>query len=170
MPDLYRTISGALFRAPNLEHNNRDHIPWNAVQERADRNVILVNGTNEFTLEQVYDKLFQKSYEEWLAKERKKSRAKDDPPTYYEKIQKDKKKHLLDVWFDRTTAPSKFCVESTVDAEDEWLHSFFYFNDEIPSEADFEKTIGDYLTFEFSMIMQNREYLFSQGGEENAEP
>jgi hypothetical protein len=94
MPDVYRTISGALFRAPNLEHNNRDHIPWNAVQERADRNVILVNGTKEFTLEQVYDKLFQKSYEEWLAKERKKSRAKDDPPTYYEKIQKDKKKHL----------------------------------------------------------------------------
>jgi hypothetical protein len=94
MPDIYRTISGALFRAPNLEHNNRDHIPWNAVQERADRNVILVNGTKEFTLEQVYDKLFQKSYEEWLAKERKKSRAKDDPPTYYEKIQKDKKKHL----------------------------------------------------------------------------
>lgn len=30
MPDVYRTISGALFRAPNLEHNNRDHIPWNA--------------------------------------------------------------------------------------------------------------------------------------------
>lgn len=94
MPDVYRTISGALFRAPNLEHNNRDHIPWNAVQERADRNVILVNGTKEFTLEQVYDKLFQKSYEEWLAKERKKSRAKDDSPTYYEKIEKDKKKHL----------------------------------------------------------------------------
>lgn len=94
MPDVYRTISGALFRAPNLEHNNRDHIPWNAVQERADRNVILVNGTNDFTLEQVYDKLFQKSYEEWLAKERKKSRAKDEPTTYYEKIEKDKKKHL----------------------------------------------------------------------------
>ena len=94
MPDVYRTISGALFRAPNLEHNNRDHIPWNAVQERADRNVILVNGTKDFTLEQVYDKLFQKSYEEWLAKERKKSRAKDDPPTYYEKIERDKKKHL----------------------------------------------------------------------------
>ena len=94
MPDIYRTISGALFRAPNLEHNNRDHIPWNAVQERADRNVVFVNGTKDFTLEQIYDKLFQKSYEEWLAKERKKSRAKDDPPTYYEKIQKDKKKHL----------------------------------------------------------------------------
>ena len=94
MPDVYRTISGALFRAPNLEHNNRDHIPWNAVPERADRNVIVVNGTKDFTLEQVYDKLFQKSYEEWLAKERTKSRAKDDPPTYYEKIERDKKKHL----------------------------------------------------------------------------
>ncbi|RXE57977.1 hypothetical protein [Acetivibrio mesophilus] len=94
MPDIYRTISGALFRAPNLVHNNRDHIPWNAVQERADRNVVFLNGTKDFTLEQIYDKLFQKSYEEWLAKERKKSRAKDDPPTYYEKIEKDKKKHL----------------------------------------------------------------------------
>lgn len=94
MPDIYRTISGALFRAPNLVHNNRDHIPWNAVQERADRNVVFVNGTKDFTLEQIYDKLFQKSYEEWIAKERKKSRAKDDPPTYYEKIEKDKKKHL----------------------------------------------------------------------------
>ena len=28
---------------------------------------------------------------------------------------------------------------------------------------DFEKAIGDYLTFEFSMIMQNREYLFERG-------
>lgn len=47
------------------------------MKERADKNVIFVNGTKDFTLEQVYDKLFQKSYEEWLAKERKKSRAKD---------------------------------------------------------------------------------------------
>ena len=43
------------------------------------------------------------------------------------------------------------------------LHSYFYFNDEIPTDADFEKSIGDYLTFEFSMIMQNREYLFEGG-------
>ena len=76
---------------------------------------------------------------------------------------KDKKQHLLDVWFGRTEAPSKFCVESTAQAEDEWLHSFYYFNDEIPTEADFEKAIGDYLSFEFSMVMQNREYLFTGG-------
>ena len=76
---------------------------------------------------------------------------------------KDKKQHLLDVWFGRTEAPSKFCVKSTVQADDEWLHSFYYFNDEIPTEVDFEKAIGDYLSFEFSMVMQNREYLFLGG-------
>ena len=82
---------------------------------------------------------------------------------------KDKRQHLLDVWFGRTKAASKFCVESTVKAEDEWLHSFFYFNDEKPTDADFEKAIGDYLTFEFSMIMQNRDYLFKNGGGDIAE-
>ena len=73
---------------------------------------------------------------------------------------KDKKQHLLDVWFDRIESETKFCVKTTIEAEDEWLHSFYYFNDEIPTEEDFEKTIGDYLTFEFSMIMQGRGYLF----------
>ena len=34
--------------------------------------------------------------------------------------------------------------------------------------SDFEKSIGDYLTFEFSMVMQNREYLF-EGGEDDGE-
>jgi len=73
---------------------------------------------------------------------------------------KDKKQHLLDVWFDRLEAETKFCVKTTIEPNDEWLHSFYYFNDEIPNEEDFEKTITDYLTFELSMVMQNREYLF----------
>ena len=80
---------------------------------------------------------------------------------------KDKRQHLLDVWNGRVEAPSKFCVESTVQPDDEWLHSFYYFSDEIPTDSDFEKAIGDYLTFEFSMIMQNRNYLFEQNGEDN---
>lgn len=79
---------------------------------------------------------------------------------------KDKRQHLLDVWFGRVEASSKFCVESTVKPDDEWLHSFYYFNDEIPTDADFEKSIGDYLTFEFSMVMQNREYLFEGGADD----
>ncbi|MDR0659944.1 MAG: N-6 DNA methylase [Prevotellaceae bacterium] len=73
---------------------------------------------------------------------------------------KDRKQHLLDVWFNRIESETKFCVKTIIGAEDEWLHSFYYFNDEIPTEADFEKTMGDYLTFEFSMIMQGRGYLF----------
>lgn len=75
---------------------------------------------------------------------------------------KDKKQHLLDVWFNRIEAETKFCVPTTVEADDEWLHSFYYFNDEIPTAEDFSKTIGDYLSFEFSMIMQDREYLFKE--------
>lgn len=82
---------------------------------------------------------------------------------------KDKKQHLLDVWNGRIKAPSKFCVESTVTAEDEWLHSFYYFNDEVPTEEDFERAIGDYLSFEFSMIMQNREYLFKETDDDETE-
>ncbi len=77
---------------------------------------------------------------------------------------KDKKQHLLDVWFGRIEAETKFCVKTTIEATDEWLHSFYYFNDEIPTEEDFIKTIGDYLTFEFSMVMQGREYLFKEDG------
>lgn len=72
----------------------------------------------------------------------------------------DKKQHLLDIWYSRIEADTKYCVKTTIKDTDEWLHSFYYFNDEIPTDVDFEKTVGDYLTFEFSMIMQNRQYLF----------
>lgn len=73
---------------------------------------------------------------------------------------KERKAHLLSCWLNDAPADSKFMVKTTVEPDDEWLHSFYYFNDEIPTEEDFEKTIGDYLTFEFSMIMQGREDLF----------
>lgn len=73
---------------------------------------------------------------------------------------KDKRQHLLDVWFNRIESETKFCVETTIEAEDEWLHAFYYFNDEIPSEKDFENTMADYLTFEFNMITHGRGYLF----------
>lgn len=73
---------------------------------------------------------------------------------------KDKKQHLLDVWFGRMESETKFCVKTTVEASDEWLHSFYYFNDSIPSEEDFAKTVADYLTFEVNMITHGRGYLF----------
>jgi type I restriction-modification system DNA methylase subunit len=73
---------------------------------------------------------------------------------------KSQKSHLLDCWLHDKPAETKFMVKTTVEPTDEWLHSFYYFNDEIPAEQDFEKTVSDYLTFEFGMIMQDREYLF----------
>lgn len=78
----------------------------------------------------------------------------------------DKKQRLLDVWFDRIEAETKFCVKTTVEASDEWLHSFYYFNDEIPTEEDFAKTVADYLTFEVNMITHGRGYLFGVSEEE----
>lgn len=82
---------------------------------------------------------------------------------------KDKRQHLLDVWFGRIEAETKFCVETTIEAEDEWLHAFYYFNDEIPSEKDFENTMADYLTFEFNMITHGRGYLFEDSKEAKEE-
>lgn len=79
---------------------------------------------------------------------------------------KDKRQHLLDVWFGRIEAETKFCVETTIEPEDEWLHAFYYFNDEIPTEKDFENTMADYLTFEFNMITHGRGYLFENGRKE----
>ncbi len=78
---------------------------------------------------------------------------------------KDKKQRLLDVWRNHIESPTKFCVETTVEDTDEWLHSFYYFNDTIPTEEDFRNTIADYITFEVNMITHGRGYLF--GIEEN---
>ncbi|PFD14445.1 restriction endonuclease, partial [Bacillus thuringiensis] len=47
-----------------------------------------------------------------------------------------------------------------------WLHSFYYFNDGIPSEDDFYKTVANYLTFQFDMTANGKGYLF-EGVEEN---
>ena len=73
---------------------------------------------------------------------------------------KERKAHLINCWLHDAPTESKFMVKTTIEPTDEWLHSFYYFNDEIPKDEDFEKTIADYLTFEFNMVMQGREYLF----------
>lgn len=73
---------------------------------------------------------------------------------------KERKAHLLNCWLHDAPAETKFMVKTTIEHDDEWLHSFYYFNDEIPKIEDFENTITDYLTFEFNMIMQDKCYLF----------
>ena len=75
---------------------------------------------------------------------------------------KDKKFYMLDCWRGKIKdAPSKFLVETTIEPQDEWLHSFYYYNDELPTADDFNNTVADYLTFEFNMIAHGRGYLFA---------
>ena len=88
-----KTISGAMYSAPNLEHNLRTHIPPNSVEERRHLNWVYTKDS-EINLQQVYEKLFAKPYKEWRDREIKKGRGKRFPPTYYEKIEQDKQKHL----------------------------------------------------------------------------
>lgn len=73
----------------------------------------------------------------------------------------ERRKLLLECWKMNRPMGNDFMVSSRVTAEDEWLHSFFYFNEEIPTDADFEKTMADYLTFEFNMMSHGRGYLFN---------
>ena len=74
---------------------------------------------------------------------------------------KDRRQYLLDCWRGKISdAPSDFMVETVIDSGDEWLHSFYYYNDEIPTEEDFADSLADYLTFEFNMTVHGRGYLF----------
>lgn len=74
----------------------------------------------------------------------------------------ERKEHLLRCWRDQLDAPSKYMVKATITPTDEWLHSFYYFNDEIPSESIFKETLHEYLSFEFKMVLDNKEYLFKE--------
>ena len=53
-------------------------------------------------------------------------------------------------------------MKSFAAPQDEWLHSFHSVSSESHTDADFEKGVGEWLSFEFSMIMQKRSYLFSE--------
>lgn len=75
---------------------------------------------------------------------------------------KDRKQHLLDVWNDKIEESTDFCVKTTIFPDDEWLHSFYYFNDEQPNLDDFEKSVADYLTFEINTISHGNGYLFEE--------
>jgi type I restriction-modification system DNA methylase subunit len=81
----------------------------------------------------------------------------------------ERRKHLLSCWRGEIDTETKFMVKTKIEAEDEWLHSFYYFNDEIPKKEEFEKTMADYLTFEFNMITHGRGYLFGLEEESDGE-
>ena len=74
----------------------------------------------------------------------------------------ERRDHLLKCWRDEKDADSKFMVKAKVKYDDEWLHSYYYFDDEIPSDNEFLDTIGKHLSFEFSMVMDDNISLFNE--------
>lgn len=81
-------------------------------------------------------------------------------------VKKQKLLKIINGNIDERQISTKELVKSTIQTEDEWLHSFYYFNDEIPTDADFEKTIADYLSFQFNMYTHGRGYLFEEEHDE----
>lgn len=76
----------------------------------------------------------------------------------------EKRNYLLDVLNgNEMDFSTNFMVTSSILPEDEWLHSFFYFNNEIPTDIEFEDTIAEYLTFQFNMYSRGRGDLFEEG-------
>lgn len=78
---------------------------------------------------------------------------------------KDKRIHLLDCWHHDKPADNSFMVKTPIKPGDEWLHAFYYFNDALPADEDFAKTMADYLSFQFDMIAHGRGYLFQMADE-----
>lgn len=62
-----------------------------------------------------------------------------------------RRKHLLEVLRGDAQDDTSFIVRSEVTAEDEWHHSYFYFNDVPPSYEDFMNTFADYVTWQVHM-------------------
>lgn len=80
-------------------------------------------------------------------------------------VAKDRKEHLIKVWNGKIEDSTKFCVKTTIKPDDEWLHSFYYFNDEIPKKEDFISSVADYISFQINEITHGNGYLFEEDKE-----
>lgn len=74
----------------------------------------------------------------------------------------ERKEHLLKCWRDEKDPDSEFMVKSKIKYTDEWLHSFYYFDDTIPTEKEFIESIEKYLSFEFSMSIKDKTQIFKE--------
>jgi len=67
-----------------------------------------------------------------------------------------RRKHLLEVLRGDAVDDTRFIVRSEITAQDEWIHSYFYFNDQPPSYNDFKTAVADYLSWQVSMYAHGR--------------
>jgi type I restriction-modification system DNA methylase subunit len=80
--------------------------------------------------------------------------------------EKNRKERLLDIINDVIDADTRLVVKSTIDYDDEWLHSYYYFDDEIPSDEDFNETIVEYLDFDSSLEIRGlKDKIIGDGNE-----
>ncbi len=68
----------------------------------------------------------------------------------------EKRKRLLDTIKDKIDVDGVNSIKTTLTADDEWLHSYFYFDDSIPTQRDFLSALRDYATFEYNMKISGR--------------
>lgn len=73
---------------------------------------------------------------------------------------KEKRQRLIDTIEDKINIDNKLALKATITADDEWLHSYFYFDDTIPTELEFLNAIRDYSTFKFNMKINGRGDIF----------
>lgn len=76
-----------------------------------------------------------------------------------------RRKRLLEVLRGDAQEGSEFIVRSEANAQDEWQHSYFYFNEIPPTLKDFEKTVADYLSWQVDMHAHGYGALISPEGE-----
>lgn len=81
----------------------------------------------------------------------------------------DRRKHLLEVIRDGVPDDTHFVVRSEVTADDEWQHSYFYFNDQPPTPEGFYSTVADYLTWQVDMHTRGLGGLITPSMSENHE-
>lgn len=75
--------------------------------------------------------------------------------------QQSRRQHLLNVLSGDEDDDTKFIVKTTITADDEWQHSYFYFNDEPPTLEEFEAVVADYVTWQVDMHTHGRGHLFA---------
>ncbi|WP_442576096.1 HsdM family class I SAM-dependent methyltransferase [Microbacterium sp. F51-2R] len=79
-----------------------------------------------------------------------------------------RRKHLLEVISGDAQDDTSFIVRSEVTAEDEWQHSYFYFNDVPPLYEDFYATVADFVAWQVDMHAHGVGDLITPAAEANA--
>jgi hypothetical protein len=77
-----------------------------------------------------------------------------------------RRKHLLEVLRGNAVDDTRFIVCSEITAQDEWQHSYFYFNDQPPTVDDFMATVADYLAWQVDMHTHGNGDLITPAEEE----